>query len=81
MKEVHIVTEDGVEVFLGSRVFNYYDGVWGTITKIDELPQPNLRKHQNSGTPLEDWDDYWFHLDNGDYLNGQRIATYNPKER
>jgi hypothetical protein len=85
MKEVHIITEDGKEVGLGDRVFNYYDGVWGTITKIDELPQPNLRKDQNSGTPIEDWDDYWFtHTDDEGRrtsLNGQRISTYDPKER
>jgi hypothetical protein len=85
MQEIHIITEDGKEVGLGDRVFNYYDGKWGTITKIDEYPQPNLRKNQNSSTPIEDWDDYWFtHTeDNGitTPLNGQRISTYDPKEK
>jgi hypothetical protein len=76
-----IVTEDGKEVGVGDRVFNYYDGVWGVITKIDLYPQPNLKKGQNSETPMEEWDDYWFYLDNGDLLNGSRIATIDPKEK
>lgn len=85
MQPVHIITEDGKEVGLGDRVFNYYDGKWGTITEIDKYPQPNLRKDQNSSTPIEDWDDYWFtHTDDEGIktsLNGQRISTYNPREK
>lgn len=58
-----IVTEDGVTVRKGDRVFNYYDGWWGTLGAIDS----------------EGWADV--HGANGKraYLNGQRIATYDPK--
>jgi len=80
-----ITTEDGKIVGLGSRVYNYYDCKWGTITRIFDRAQPNLRKGQNSSTPIEDWDDYWFIVTHDDgtgaNLNGQRIATYNPQNR
>jgi hypothetical protein len=76
-----VTTADNALVGVGDRVFNYYDGRWGVITKIDSLPQPDTMKGQNSGTPLEEWDNYWFHLDNGDYLDGSRIALFDPKEK
>jgi hypothetical protein len=76
-----IVTADGKEVGIGDRVFNYYDGRWGTITRIDEYPQPDTLKGQDSGTPMEKWTNYWFSLDNGDILDGSRISTYDPKEK
>lgn len=85
MKDIRITTEDGKEVGLGDRVFNYYDGKWGTIERIDLYPQPNTKKGQNSSTPIEDWDNFWFTLlqDDGTRcsLDGSRIATYNPRER
>lgn len=57
-----ITTEDGKTVREGDRVFNYYDGWWGTLGPIDS----------------EGWADVF-----GDgkraYLNGSRIATYDPR--
>jgi hypothetical protein len=83
MKPVKIVTEDGVEVKVGDRVFNYYDGKWGVIEKVDTHPQPETRIGQNSSTPVEEWENYWFTLLHDDgtraSLDGMRIATYNPR--
>ncbi len=31
-----VITEDGVRVYEGSRVFDYYNGHWGVIENIDE---------------------------------------------
>lgn len=73
-----IITADNKEVGLGDRVFNYYDGRWGVITKIDPDPQPNTMRGQSTATPVDEWDNHWFHLDNGDYLDGSRISTYQP---
>lgn len=36
MDERTITTEDGKVVREGDRVFNYYDGFWGTLGPIDE---------------------------------------------
>lgn len=36
MSERTITTEDGKTVREGDRVFNYYDGWWGTLGPIDE---------------------------------------------
>ena len=60
-----IVTEDGKTVHEGDRVYNYYDGKWGVI-RVNTLAR-----------------DGWFDLDQEDgtraYLDGSRIATYNPR--
>jgi len=83
VKVMNITTEDGKIVHLGDRVYNYYDCKWGIITRIFDRPQPNLKKGQNSSTPMENWDDYWFIVTHDDGtsadLNGSRIATYDPK--
>jgi hypothetical protein len=59
-------TEDRAVLRKGGRAFNYYDGKWGTIG--DDLDR-----------------DGWFTFRHDDgtsaVLNGERIATYNPKDR
>jgi hypothetical protein len=77
--DLKITTEDGKEVGVGDWVFNYYDGRWGRIEHINSLAEPDPKKGQNSSTPLEEWSNHWFTLDNGDFLDGSRIATYDPK--
>jgi hypothetical protein len=59
----HIVTEDGQTVRAGDRVFNYYDGFWGTLGPIDD----------------GGWADVFGDDGRRAYLNGERIATYDPK--
>ncbi len=65
-----ILTADGVEVGDGDRVFNYYDGAWGTITNIDP---PNS---YTNGDP-------WFTLKQDDgsraTLNGERVCVIIPR--
>jgi hypothetical protein len=78
MFPVRITTADGKRVTIGDRVFNYYDGRWGTIVRIESTAQPDTMRGQNSNTPIEEWDNYWFWLDNGDYLDGSRISTREP---
>jgi hypothetical protein len=78
-KGYEIETADHKIVRLGDRVFNYYDGRWGTIVSIDDDPSPNTMKGQSTSTPREEWDNRWFYLDNGDLLDGSRISTYDPK--
>ena len=84
-EDIRITTEDGKEVGLGDRVFNYYDGKWGVIVAIDGHPQPNTKKGQSSSTPIEEWDNHWFRLEQDDgtsvSLDGMRIATYDPREK
>lgn len=78
-----IRTYDGVEAGIGDRIFNYYDGKWGVIESIDDRPEPNTMKGQNTSTPQEEWDNYWFYLlqDDGSrcLLDGSRTASYEPK--
>lgn len=62
MTERTITTEDGKTVREGDRVFNYYDGWWGTLGPIDD----------------GGWADV-FGAGKRAYLNGQRIATFDPK--
>jgi hypothetical protein len=71
-----ILTADGYEVTVGDRVLNYYDNVWGVIVQIDDHPQPDTMKGQTTATPVEEWDNYWFRLDNGDILDGSRIIKH-----
>lgn len=63
-----ITTEDGKVVREGDRVFNYYDGWWGTLGPIDE-------DHDGTGG----WADVTRDDGRRAYLNGQRIATYDPR--
>lgn len=58
-----ITTEDGKVVHEGDRVFNYYDGFWGTLGPIDDGGWADV--HGENGKRA--------------YLNGQRISTYDPK--
>lgn len=58
-----IRTEDGKIVHEGDRVFNYYDGFWGTLGPIDD----------------EGWADVFGDDNRKAFLNGQRISTYDPK--
>lgn len=63
MDEKEIRTEDGATVRKGDVVFNYYDRWWGTI-----VTDPDR--------------DGWFDVQGVDerrYLNGARIASYDPK--
>jgi len=61
--EQWIYTADNVKVHVGVRVFNYYDGEWGTITG----PMDN-----------EGWFDFTADSGRVKALNGERICTYNP---
>ncbi len=70
MTDFHIVgveTEDHALVYEGDRVFDYYGMKWGTI-RVGSI--------DSSG---------WFYVDHEDgtksLLNGERIATYDPRER
>lgn len=62
MREVW--TADGRKVTEGARVFNYYDGKWGTITELDDqgwffhVPEDGSR---------------------GACLNGERVAVVVPR--
>lgn len=58
-----IVTEDGTRVREGDRVFNYYDGFWGTLGPVD----------------TEGWADVTADDGRRAFLNGQRISTYDPR--
>jgi hypothetical protein len=62
-----IRTEDGRSVSEGDRVFDYYNMKWGVI---------RLNSTDDQG---------WFYVDHeegGDaLLNGERIATYDPREK
>lgn len=64
VKPLGIVTEDGVTVSVGSRVFDYYSQKWGVIVTVPD-------------------NDMWFDVLHDDgtkaYLNGERIASYDPK--
>ena len=65
MDKATLLLEDGTYAGLGDRVFNYYDGKWGVII-----------------TPPKDYDG-WVDVRHDDgtqaFLNGQRMASYNPK--
>jgi len=73
-----ITTADCVEVTEGDRVYNYYDGEWGTIGSIDDHANPDVMIGQNSDTPYSEWSDYWFDFTSDDgrrsSLNGSRIS-------
>jgi hypothetical protein len=74
-----IVTADGVEVSEGDQAFNYYDHKPGRIGRIDERPQPDTLKGQDSSTPMEEWSNHWFTFlhDDGSRtsLDGSRICS------
>lgn len=61
-----ILTEDGVIVRKGDRVFNYYDLKWGVVA---EDPDPT------------GWFDVAHEDGTKALLNGARISTYDPRER
>ena len=63
MDATAITTEDGKTVHKGDRVFNYYDGVWVTITTDPDSEgwfdcEGDTRRY---------------------YLNGSRISSYDPR--
>jgi hypothetical protein len=58
-----IRTEDGEVAVQGDRVFNYYEGFWGTLGPIDD----------------DGWADVFSDDGRRAYLNGQRISTYDPR--
>lgn len=61
-----LTTEDGKVRRPGDRVFNYYDGWWGTLGPIvDDGPDP--------------WADVFGADGKRAYLNGARMSTYDPK--
>jgi len=82
---ITIRTADGFDVHEGDRVFNYYDGKWGVIERIDEWAQPDTMRGQNSSTPVEEWSNHWFthRSDDGGQtsLDGSRIAKKQPRFR
>lgn len=55
-----IITEDGVEVIPGDRVFNYYDRKWGWIVEAPDSAGWFDVKHDDGTTG---------------YLNGERICS------
>lgn len=58
-----VVTADGKVVAKGARVFNYYDGQWGTVGTID----------------YEGWFDHIpDHGSRGAILNGERVCVDIP---
>ena len=71
-----ITTADGAEVTEGDRVYNYYDGKWGVIGRIDDRAQPG--EGQNSDTPYAEWSNHWFDFTADDgrksTLDGSRIS-------
>lgn len=75
----HITTADNMLIETGNRAFNYYDMKPGTIGEIDSYPQPNTMAGQDSSTPMNEWDNYWFKFINDDggttILDGSRICT------
>jgi len=76
---IDITTEDKVVLHQGDRAFNYYDMKPGVIERIHRYPQPNTMNGQNSSTPIEEWDNYWFDFNHDDgsstTLDGSRICT------
>jgi len=74
-----ITTEDKVRLVEGDRAYNYYDMRPGVIGKINDWAQPNISKGQNSSTPVEEWDNYWFDFQHDDgtraLLDGSRICS------
>lgn len=83
MTEVtHIRTEDGVEVGVGDRVFNYYEGKAGTIREFDKGEE---RVDTNHGRWMQGSSMPWFDLEHDDgthqYLNGQRVASLEGARR
>ena len=82
-----ITTADGVEVTEGDRVYNYYDGEWGVIGRIDDRAQPDTMAGQDSDTPYVEWSNHWFDFTADDgrrtTLDGSRISmgTSAPRGR
>ena len=74
-----ITTEDDVVVHEGDRAFNYYDHKPGVIGRIESYPQPYVSRGQNSETPMDQWNNYWFEFQHDDgtsaYLDGSRICS------
>lgn len=74
-----ITTADKAELRQGDRAFNHYDMQAGRIEKIDERPQPDPMRGQNSGTPVDQWSNYWFTFRHDDgsscSLDGSRICS------
>lgn len=74
-----IQTADDHFLFEGAKAYNYYDMKPGTIGKIDNRPQPDTMKGQNSNTPIEEWNNYWFEFNHDDgttcSLDGSRICS------
>lgn len=59
---ITIVTADGTEVTEGARVFDFYDGHWGTVGTIDS----------------EGWFDHYREDGGRGYLNGERVCVRIP---
>ena len=59
-----IITEDGKALHAGDRAFNYYDRKWGHIAEPPDYEGWFEFRHDDGTTAL---------------LNGQRIATYDPR--
>ncbi len=74
-----IRTADGITLQQGDRAYNHYDMKPGTIGRVDLRPQPDTMKGQDSSTPIEEWDNYWFDFlhDDGSraLLDGSRILS------
>lgn len=60
---VHIITSDGVTVFEGDRVFDYYVGRWGVVGKIG----------------VDGWFDHHRDDGSNGFLNGERVAVEVPE--
>jgi phospholipase/lecithinase/hemolysin len=64
MTDRRIVTADGVTKTEGDRVFDYYDGAWGTISRIDSAGWFDLILDNGK---------------RGGFLNGERVCHRIPR--
>lgn len=77
MSELVIRTEDGEDVTVGSRVFCYYDGHWGTIQAI--VDERTGRGELGAANRNQDyWADVQCDDEHSRSYNGQRLAVRDP---
>lgn len=57
--------DDRTPIILGMRLYNYYDGVWGTVTKMP-------------GEYDRGWFEFTDDAGKRTSLNGVRVSTTNP---
>jgi hypothetical protein len=74
-----VTTTDGVVVSEGDRAFNYYDHKPGAVGRVDDRPQPDTLRGQDSSTPAGEWSNHWFRFEHDDgtstHLDGSRVCS------